>query len=291
MVASASPTPPNGYETSPETRSWAPRAIEDASPSNLSALKPPREFTFDLAGGSVPLNKRGCFQLTIIALATLAKAPYVSREPASTYLRIPSAPAMALSMSGLYPGGGFDVRFMIWGLTLAIKRMVDQERFLNWRFTLRWRGDLAGTLWYFYDRSYDGIGGASVWENATQTELPTVPSKLGDKNAGGITFGIEELPGRPLYLNDVMMAIVSGLTEIAVYDMEQQVREDYFETVFARYNAKFRLWPAERPSVPPTWFTYEVVRLALQIMAWGYLQRVTTRPIQISIFRNGIVYG
>ncbi|KAL9605308.1 MAG: hypothetical protein Q9179_001482 [Wetmoreana sp. 5 TL-2023] len=297
MVASASHTFPNGYETSPKTRSWVPRAIENETlytpPSNLSALKPPREFTYNLAGGSVPLNNRGCFQLTIHALATLVKAQYVSREPTSTYLRVPSAPGMALSLSGVHQGGGFDVRFMIWGLTLAIKRMVDQERFRNWRFTLRWRGDLVGTLWYFYESSHDGVegNGPPIWENTTRIELPTVPSRLVDENAGGITFGIEEVHDSNLRLNDVMMVIVSGLTDIAVHDMENQVRQDRFETFFVRYNARFRLWPDVQPPASPTWFTYEVVRSALQTVASGYLQQETIRSIRILIFRSGIVYG
>lgn len=262
------------------------------SSSSLSVTLPPADFTFDTSVGSVTLSKEGIFLLTISALVSLGRLRFNDRSPAAKIFRFPAAPGIVLGMSGLGLGGGFDVRHMVWGATLAFKHMVDRSQFRNWRFTLRWHSNAVGTLWYIYETPRGGIASNETLAlmGVQQTGVALKESRI-DTETVNIRFHVREVPGDLLALNEVMVVIVSGFTDIAFHDSRQPVDGHRFETKFPPYRGKLYLESILRPPMTHDWLTNEVVRTTLkQLTAW-YLPRQIYKPLQIMVYMNGLHVG
>lgn len=245
-----------------------------------------------ITGGSIHLGNKECFLITLGALNSLVKLPIDGRSLASKYFRSQQVPDIALYFNGKHAEGGFDVRYMIWGLNRAIAYMVDRQLFFDWRFTLRWQNKFVGYLWYLYERPREGFEAnkTSDWSNLTHTGRDIAIFGNGDQNAVFI-FHIEGLPSGTLSLNDVMMVIIGGLTDIATNDMAVQVHGNSFHTQLAPYRGRFELMPAASPLYFPSWFTYDVIRQALGSSAAWYVLSETCKPAQILMFRDGQYCG
>lgn len=97
-----------------------------------------------------------------------------------------------------------------------------------------------------------------------------------------------------MQLNGVMMVIIGGLTDIAANDMGAQVRGNSFSTDLAPYRGSLELLSAVPPPYTLSWFTYDVVRQALGVVAAWSLQPVilpvTCRPVGFKILRDEIYF-
>lgn len=117
-------------------------------PSGLSATLPPTGFTLGPAEvGTVSIDPRTVFSLVAHALGSLAAEPFESRisQP-----QIHEHVGGRLTLSGPYTGGGFDVKYMVWGLTLVIRKMVDNSSFRNYRYNTKINGNSVGHVWIMY---------------------------------------------------------------------------------------------------------------------------------------------
>ena len=247
---------------------------------NISAKLPPPHFNIDISLGIVSLSSKGCFYFTIRTLYALTRVPFDSRSRFSMVLQFPEFPDIALSLTGPYEGGGYDTRYIVWGLALAAKYMVNRNSFRDWYFTLRLQDAVKGTIWY-HQSPYESI--------ETNTSLPGLDSD--DQNAL-VEFSIVDLPtGYELDFNDVMMVIIGGLTDVAPHDIQQRVRGNYFRTEFPPFRAEFDLRAATARAVPPIWFTYDIVRQALARLALWYMQGQICKPARITMMINGVHVG
>ena len=257
--------------------------------SNISAILPPREFSFDIdsSSGSISIRKYGVFATTLKAFFTLVKEPpdWQSRSP--IIVQVPKYPGVVLRLSGPHQGT-FGASYIIWGLTLAIKYMVDCNEFRNWQFVLRWRGQYVGMVW-FMDKSPQEGPEATPSSNAISLHLnDDAPNTVA-------IFTIDDVAGPALNLNEVMMVIVGGFTDIAHHVPTDRVPGSRFTTSFEPYRARFDLSADDR-IIRPAWFTYLLVNNVLEAAGTYYLrdERIALhKPVLItmSIERHRVGFG
>ena len=247
--------------------------------SNLSAILPPREFTCDIdsSSGSTNIREYGVFATTLKAFFTLVKESPNWQSQSSITIRVPKYPGVALRLSGPHQGA-FEASYIIWGLTIAIKYMVDCNESRNWKFILRWRGQYVGMVWFVDESPQEGPE-ATFSSNATSLHLNDAATNT------VATFTIDDIAGPALELKDVMMVIVGGFTDIAYHAPTDLIPDSRFTTAFEPYRAMFDL-NADDPSVYPAWFTYLLVNSALEAAGKYYLrdERIAAhRPVLITI--------
>lgn len=114
---------------------------------NVSANLPPTaDFGLEITGGRTILNSRGCFFDIIVALSGLSAVDFDGHVDNPETISSPNVFGVALHMSGPQGRGGFDVKYMIWGLALAAKWMTDERNFRDWQFELAWDRRVVGAL-------------------------------------------------------------------------------------------------------------------------------------------------
>ncbi|KAL8897643.1 MAG: hypothetical protein Q9192_002473 [Flavoplaca navasiana] len=227
-------------------------------PSGLSATLPPPGFILGPAEvGTVSVYIGTVFALVNDALGSLAAEPFesrISRPQISEY------PIARLTLSGPHDRGGFDVKYMVWGLTLVIRRMVDINSFRNYRYNAKLNGDSVGHVWIMYKTPGEG------------------------SEANTLSFV------------DAMMAIISGLTDIPPHDMSSPVGGDLhpgrITSTWPPFRGRFELADIVPPSATaPVWFKYKVVHQALKALAQEVFISIRTPQLRIYILYNRSLWG
>lgn len=254
------------------------------TPPELSATLPPPGFRISIANGNKPIPALNVFQLTITLLAALAASP--AKRFAANTSKVSPTSQIGLAVGG--PGARFTANYTIWGLTLASKYMVDHG-FRNWRFPLYWQNQPVGQLWYLngypiVEASSNNSTQDDDGEEAAAAEISTgaewsaaAPSKELAAPLGVAIPSIEFLPsppGPPPTPTQVMMVIISGLSEIAPYDKDERIRNNRFFTTFAPYRGRLAIdfsWP---PLLAPGWYTYGFMAGLLVRLAKDYVPQV-----------------
>ncbi|KAL8656928.1 MAG: hypothetical protein Q9226_002434 [Calogaya cf. arnoldii] len=253
-----------------------------ATPSALSASLPPVGFTIgDPEVGTVALSSYIVFQSITTALEELVASPFESRVSATRYYPYAN---LLLVLTGP-SASAFDVKFMVWGLTLIIRRMVDLNSFRNYRFRLNWNGNSVGLVWLMYRTPRNGL-------DTNNTAISTIPQP---SNLDAIHVGIKatDLSTRafpPFTLNDAMMAIISGLTDIAPNDILRPVPHGHIVSTWPPSRGQFSLTSLV-PQDTQVWFHYLVVLNTLRLLARQVLLRVLIPQMQITIYCNSILCG
>lgn len=293
-IGYATPTPANGLTTGTSHLAISPSHPSlTIPPTNLSATLPPDSFSIEPIIGGVSLDRGGCFLVTIAALSHLVQADYESSDALQI---IRGYPRLEIGLDGpSAENPEFQVKYMIWGITLAYKHMVDNNQWLESRFTLRSRNVVVGSLWY--------ASNPHPWLQATNetsaasTSTPAVYSLaqlVDDDENPAITFDISELVpearGQILAMKYVMMAIVAGFTDIARHDMDRQYPTRRFTTVFPSYGAEFDLLVNYQPTRRP-WFTYDVLRRVLVQLAGCYLSQWPWKSAVVAMKLDGVRVG
>ncbi|KAI4228013.1 MAG: hypothetical protein L6R36_001947 [Xanthoria steineri] len=291
LITSTTPTPvpadePHNNKLSPSTET---NALSITQPE-LSATLPPPGFRISIANGNKPIPALNVFQLTIRVLAALAASP--AKRFAATTSKLSPTSQIGLAVGG--PDLLFSSNYTIWGLVLASKYMVDHES-RNWRFPLYWRNQLVGQIWYLNgnpiveansnnsthdDNDDDGeqIATGLEWSAAPSKELAPL---------GVAIPSIEFLPSPPgptPTTTQIMMVIISGLSEIAPYAKDERIRNNRIFTTFAPYRGKLEIdfsWP---PLLAPAWYTYGFMAGLLVRLARDYVaQRDVPGPRRLRI--------
>ncbi|KAL8829032.1 MAG: hypothetical protein Q9191_002243 [Dirinaria sp. TL-2023a] len=263
----------------PKTPLKVGREASTSVPSNVSARLPPQGFAFEVSGGTRPLNERGCFGVAISAFSDLAYSQLDSVSPAAKSYQLLQYPDIILNLAGPR-GRGFTVKYMIWGLTTAMKYMVDYHEFQNWRFDLKWQRNLVGTIWFVYGGRREKIEGnyTAGFQNVTGSGLSTGFLRLKGRNNARVSF--HWLSGSDLSFEEVMMVIIGGFTDLAVVDITQRVTGDRFVAVFPPYRTRFDL-QLEPLSASLHGFSYEFVCSILLATAQFYLVQQTCKPVLV----------
>ncbi len=251
----------------------SPAEVPVNTSSSLSMTLPPSDFTIEATVGTVKLDRRGVFPLTIVVLGLLAAlSPNDSVKPRDYKAR--DITGMSLATSGTGPQGQLLAQHTIWGLILAIKYMKDRQSFRNWRFTLRWQGNVVGTLLYLYKNARDSIG-ASETPSAmdllqTNTSLLAPPGIPVDDVR--TVLSIRPVEAVVIDYDDAMMAVAGGMADLATHRMYEHVVTDCFYSNWLPYAGTFAVYstPPVPASLQPDWFKYHVVSQVLAKLAITY---------------------
>ncbi|KAL8847947.1 MAG: hypothetical protein Q9221_007012 [Calogaya cf. arnoldii] len=270
-VTTSTPLPTDEHKESKLGLSSDSHALSIAQP-RLSVRLPPPGFTITYASGNKPIKDRDIFELTIKVLSQVALTPFGNSYRAHIYT-VPNAPNIGLGLGG--PGARHFTNYTVWGLTLANKYMVDNNSFRNWRFKLYYQTVFVRQIWY--------VNGNPVLEanDTTTNNNPAFPPRTQIAELQDLelpTLGVVPAiqfphsgPGPQPTLNEVMMTIISGLSEIAPYDSNQKIANNSFSTNFAPYRGTLEInfsWP---PLLAPAWYTVKFMIALLYLMAQNYI--------------------
>ncbi|KAL8916124.1 MAG: hypothetical protein Q9208_008691 [Pyrenodesmia sp. 3 TL-2023] len=262
---STNPLPANEVNAVPPGTSTIAATSPDGIPVNsssfLAATLPPSDFTVEATVGTVELDRRQVFPLTIHALSELVGLPPNDPVRAQDY-RLPEIQGMSLATSGVGPQSQFQAQYMIWGLTLAVRFMKDRQEFRNWRFTLQWQGNVVGGLFYLHRSPRDTIDSSATLSvgDAWQTDAPRAAPSTPVDNAV-VTFSIYAADRVHIDYDDAMMVLVAGMTDLAGHRMDEPVDRYHFETTWLPYTGWFSLSPSKvtPASLRQGWFVYGLV--------------------------------
>ncbi|KAL8900625.1 MAG: hypothetical protein Q9192_000969 [Flavoplaca navasiana] len=280
------PLPADGLGDTSLTPSPTNSAFTLAQPE-LSVTLPPSSFSIRVFGGTKPINSQDVFRLSISAFATLAAKSF-DRSYRANILLLHRDPKIALALGG--PGANFLANYTVWGITLATAYMVGHS-FRNWRFELYWQQQLVGQIWYvnghqlstpLVSDALDTDDQQVTWRNKSTIAQYQV-ANLGAAPA----IWILPIPGFLLTLNEVMMTIIGGLSDLAPHDTDQRVPKNKFFTRFAPYRARIDIafsWP---PQLSPAWYTYHFLVDFLERLASWYFSEYPSGtscvPVRISM--------
>ncbi|KAL8990510.1 MAG: hypothetical protein Q9169_008104 [Polycauliona sp. 2 TL-2023] len=257
----------------------------------LSATLPPPGFTIRVSGGTKPIQNKDVFTLSLKKFAALAITPFHSYHPAEV-LPLADNDKIALAVGG--PGGVYSTNYTIWGLTLATSYTVDTS-FRNWIFKLYWQNRFVGQIWFVNGTRIASSTETTATSNTTDRSISqrrradvsaqaqSQVASLGAVPAIQFLFGT----GPSLRFNEVMMVIISGLSNIAPHDIHERIPGNRFSTSWgARYRGSLNIDFAWPPGLPAAWFTYNfILFLLVRLAEWALTWALTTLypPIKIYI--------
>ncbi|KAL8663030.1 MAG: hypothetical protein Q9168_008160 [Polycauliona sp. 1 TL-2023] len=263
-----------------------------ANPSNSSVSRPPPAFDVGPPQlGIIGIPDRAIFALVDKALSELVVLPFDSITPSSRVVRNQGVNAV-LALSGPL-GGGFPVKYMVWGLASAMARMVTLNSFRNYRFPLRWNGHEVGHVWILYGTPRDGLTANRTADLGTISQPMKEPvTPISGSNtalqACNVQCNLIDITSNPpMSLNDAMMAIISGYTDIAPFNFSQQTPGARFQSVWPPFVGRFELLPVRPYGVdPPLLCWAEILRRALDSLALHAISRATQPQKMISCWDN-----
>ncbi|KAL8840875.1 MAG: hypothetical protein Q9170_001139 [Blastenia crenularia] len=256
-------------------------------PTNLTAFLPPRGFSISTStthSSSVPLPSHSIFALTIQALLSLVSLPFTSSIPRAKALRLPAFPGIVLTLSG--PKGGFEIRYAIWGLTTAIKYMIDEQAFRDFDFDLRWLGGSVGRVRFIVDpRGTLEIGGNNAMSQDEHSSLIPTTNNLQQARDTVYEIAFRTIKGPPMPFQEIMMTIIGSLTDCAPFAPSQTLLSQRFISSWPGYSESFSLNELEMPTKA---FNYGFVTLVLgQAAAWYLAEENESKGVSLLVKDGG----
>lgn len=148
-------------------------------------------------------------------------------------------------MSGPNPAGGFDTKYMIWGLVRATRYMKYGNDFRNYKFRLRWKNVVVAFVSFDYQQPTIGMAGADASMENTFAAGNSSKAAGRTKSTQGIPdIGVKldwSKPTVPLSFNDVMMTIIGGYADVAVHGMDDFQEQTRLVTSMPPYAAELVL--------------------------------------------------
>ncbi|KAG7009656.1 hypothetical protein G7Y79_00002g007710 [Physcia stellaris] len=230
--------------------------------TNVSANLPPLGFTFTADRDTRSADSRTVFWLVVTAIADLSKQPFDGFADEAWMVKKPGSGGMFILLSNpSHDHGGFDVKYMIWGLMSAIRYMDAQGLFRNFRFTLKFGNEIVGTI------TIGGVRGEHSLDDGVKensSNLPAASSKVNDF----LTFHVQWSSTRRLLpFSHVMMALIGGYSDLAIHHMDDRA-ESSWRTTFSPYEPIVELQTLIE-GVP--WWTYGLLSDALgQFFGWYF---------------------
>ncbi|KAL8946639.1 MAG: hypothetical protein Q9222_006996 [Ikaeria aurantiellina] len=173
---------------------------------------------------------------------------------------------------------------MVWGLLLAVRWMdVRDDGWRNHRFKLSWQGQgrEVGDIVFVAGSGGGGGGGGGGDDAATVDDdddngapeklmLPATETTNASANAM-IDFrtGWGE-GGAHIPFTDVMMALISGFSDLAPFDLDEDISTREWGTSWPPYEASVRMRVLGAGAVMPVWWTYGVAFRALGALGEWY---------------------
>lgn len=267
------------------------------SPLSANAIGPepidPR-FSMQPSYQAVPLAEDDCVVAAVQLLGLWGSNPFTGQEPTITYWDdyVPRVEITSLSPRA---GGTVEARFLIWGLYLGVKDMIESNRFKSVQFVLRWEGQIVALILIKKRQSLLSIpGGNSI--NSTDTtnilrqrsssnQLNIFASENLNDTSFNLSFPITAstdlemtvkvfpLANRPLPKYNFIMALLDGILAVASRLPRAPVPEPVQVQTPAPYGASLQV-VAEQVTRGQPHVTFGIMALALRQIPQGLLLRV-----------------
>ncbi|KAL8864883.1 MAG: hypothetical protein Q9198_009585 [Flavoplaca austrocitrina] len=162
--------------------------------------------------------------------------------------------------------------------------MVDINSFRNYRYNVKLNGNSVGHVWIMYKTPGEAL------------QPLDFGAVIQGPNPNPFAVRVSTIRGPALSFVDAMMAIISGLTDIAPHEMSSPVGGDLHRrritSTWPPFRARFGLADVVPPSVTaPVWFKYQVVLQALKALAREVLISITIPQLRIDILYNRSLWG
>ena len=275
--------PSFGFATSAQPISSL--AVTATGSSNSNAIGPqPIDPRFSLLHlyQAVRLNEDHCLVIAVQLLGLLGSDPSATDVEPQEYFD-DRLPRVAITIRSARTGGTIEARFLIWGLYLGIKNMIENNRFQSVYFLLRWEEQLVAVITIkvraVTPLSLPGQNSTSSTDSPRRRSPPNQPNPFASGSLDDTSFNVtvpdtssdpnSELEveirvlTEPLPKYNVIMALLDGILAAASYPSSAQVPDPVQVQPPPPYGAKLQVLPTQRPSGEPR-LTFGIVALALR---------------------------
>ncbi|KAL9576460.1 MAG: hypothetical protein Q9212_007081 [Teloschistes hypoglaucus] len=257
-----------------------------------SVLEPPETLTVRADPCGVPLQDHDIFLLILLTAGRLARLPWGGATARYGVYRTSDASDIALLVRGGYPDGGFDVKIMIWGLSVATRFMIESKCFCFRRFVL-WLDDRPMGELHFRSAS-SGMGVEATTLEGSE-DVMHGGSNISTAVAGlPLTFRINSVIGPPMSVGDIVMTLLGGFEDVGFRGIGTRIHSGHFTTSRRQYRVVFDFHVlVPPPGEAPAWFTCEITWAAMESLVKAYFLETRRRftPVLIAMTRDRVLAG
>ena len=202
---------------------------------------PPEEFSIVIepVRGPIVSEPLKCIEAGIQVVGqALALEDFTGRIPAQSWAVSNVVIAVATALA---PGSTIERRFVIWGIYQALMQLTAARDFRTAVFTLKWRGNIDGSL-ALYPKGLSTVNVQSnLWSRLAKLDssVSTIGKAANSSalsttsalEAGDITIRIHhKMPIKPLVAQDLLMSLIVILMGVAEPPAEQILRSSLMIT-------------------------------------------------------------
>lgn len=243
---------------------------------------------------AVPLAEDDCLVAAVQLLGLWGSKPFTGQEPTITYWD-DYFPRVVIISRSPGAGGAIEVRFLVWGLYLGLKDMIESHRFRNVQLVLRWEGQVVALISIKKRQSLLSAPGENLINATNVTNVLRQRSSLNQLDlftseilngasfnrsvpitaSADVEMAVKVFPSvnRPLSKYSLIMAILDGILAVASHLTRAPLVVPVQIQTPAPYGANLRVVP-ERTILGPPHLTFGFVALALRQIPAGLLLRV-----------------
>lgn len=292
-IATSSPLSANGSSTNRESLNNEPAthksALSIAQPQ-LSIIDPPAGFSISRVAftGTGVLASKDMFILSIEAMSYLSQRSYNNVLKARSF-EIPQHQENAILIGG--PAGNIITKYAVWGMVRALQYMVEQHQYDPCLFELLYETRLVGSISFFSANGLESITGANGTAShevprrtPTETSLVIAQPDISSPPIYPIV-GISAGLGSFMRLADVMMTIISALSDLAPRQMHDVIHGNTFVSGFPGRRGLFLLnYRESTTDESPIWLTLGfLVYVLKRLEAWYAERGDSVSPVVITI--------
>lgn len=255
-----------------------------------------------------PLDEDQCLVAAIQLMGLYGSDPFTSPKTTAEYWDN-HVPRVVIAPRTTRRDGTMETRFLVWGLYLGIKDMIETNRFNNVQFVLRWDSVVIGGI-SIKSRtpgqlSLTGENSTSSTNILRRSSSSNLSNLLASENLDGTSsnlsvpttlstpntdFRMEIQPlDTPVPKYSVIMTLLDGILAVASRTTRAQVPDPVEAQPAYPYEAKLQVLPSQTMYGQP-YLTFGIVSLALRQIPAALLLR-TGRWVEVSfrIMLNGVL--
>ena len=271
-----------------------PLILPATGPLTANAIGPepidPR-FTMQALYQAVPLAEDDCLVAAVQLLGGWGSNPFTGQEPSRSYWD-DHFPRVLITSQSPRTGGTVETRFLVWGLYLGIKDMIQSTRFKSVQFVLRWEGQMIGLI-SIKSRvgplSLPGRNSTNSTTDLRQRSSSNRPDLFASETPDDASFNLSvpitpsspntELSvevmtsGVPLPKHSIILAVLDGILAVASHTTRTAVEDLVQVDPEAPYGAMLKVLP-EPAGYGGPYLTYGITALAIRQIPAALLMRV-----------------
>lgn len=247
---------------------------------------------------NILVNQNDCLMNVVIAMGILSAKQFTGPVESTTY-HDPRYPRVFITTKSPATGGPIEARFLLWGLYLGIRPMLQTNDWRLPQFILFWDGERVGSISFGTSDSRLPLQGSNSTESLTQRS-----TNSSNPNALSIhTNGTQTASPNPISKIDVeptsfgapqpKINIFMAVLECLLYLAPQTTTEGLlaFSATPFPYNVVLRLRPVFRTQEP--FFDYGVAGLALATVPSKLISQRHQRwtEVKFNYVLDGVLVG